>query len=442
LIRVFAKIGLLGFGGPAAQIALMHRIVVEEKRWLSEGRYLHALNYCMLLPGPEAQQLATYIGWLARGVKGGIAAGILFVLPGAVIMLALSVLYALFAELPLMQGVFYGIKCAVLAIVVQALLRIGGRALKTSALRLIALAAFCALFLFALPFPLVVLSAGVIGFLLHRTWPGTIVASGGHGAGKGGAHSGSIDAAIEDGRIQHTKSSATRFMLQTTLWLTLWLAPVAVLWLALGPDDLLTRLGLFFAQMAAVTFGGAYAVLAYVAQEAVSTYGWLSAKEMLHGLALAETTPGPLILVLQYVGFLAGFRDAVWGGIAGGIIASLLVLWVTFVPSFLWIFAGAPYAERLRSMPGISAALAAITAAVTGVIASLALWFALHVLFARVDLWRSGPFTLNLPDWATLDPAALALTLAALVLTLRFKLGVGWLVLIFAATGLARTALV
>jgi len=437
LCRTFAYVGAVGFGGPAAQIALLHRELVERRRWLDEEEFLAALRLCMLLPGPEAQQLATYIGWLAHGVKGGIAAGLLFVLPGAGVMLTLSVLYALYAELPLLQGIFYGIKCAVLAIVLQALIRIAGRALKTTALRLIALAAFLALFLFALPFPLVVLGAGLLGYALHRTLPDAFVLGGGHGSARGAPHTGAIDLAIEDGRIAHTSASGGRFAFQGVAWTCLWLAPVAALWLALGPEDVFTRLGAFFAQMAVVTFGGAYAVLAYVAQEAVQTHGWLDAKEMLHGLALAETTPGPLILVLQYVGFLAGFRDPVWGGVAGGVLASVLVLWVTFVPSFLWIFAGAPYAEKLRANPALSAALAAITAAVAGVIANLALWFAIHVVFQSVGALTAGPLKTIAPDPASIDGIALALVAAAVALVLRTKLPVLALVGLFAAAGLA-----
>lgn len=429
LVRAFARIGLLGFGGPAAQIALMHRIVVDEKRWLGEARFLHALNFCMLLPGPEAQQLATYTGWLARGVTGGLVAGLLFILPGALVMMGLSALYAFHADLAWVQGVFYGVKCAVIALVVQALIRIAHRALKTGALRAVALAAFLALFLFALPFPLVILAAAVVGLVLARLAPAAPAAA----AGAPGA----IDLAMDQGLLPHTAARPARFWMQLALWTALWLAPVAVLLLALGPGNVFADLAGFFARMAVVTFGGAYAVLAYVAQAAVETHGWLSASEMIDGLGLAETTPGPLILVLQFVGFLAAFRaetglDPLLAGLLGG----LLTLWVTFAPSFLFIFAGAPYAERLRQNVGLASALAAISAAVVGVIAHLALWFALHVLFARVSDWSAGPLRLAVPDWTTLDGTALALTALALVLVLRLRIGVAPLVLVFALAGL------
>ncbi len=437
LVRTFAYVGAASFGGPAAQIALMHRIVVDEKKWLGEARYLHALNFCMLLPGPEAQQLATYVGWLAHGVKGGIAAGLLFVLPGAIVMGVLSALYAAYAELPLVQGVFYGVKCAVLAIVVQALVRIAGRALKTTPLRLIALAAFLALFLFALPFPLVVIGAGVVGFVLSRVEPGWIAGGAAHAAASGSAE-GSIDAAIEDGRIVHTRAAPRRFWATAALWIAIWLAPVAALLAAFGPDDVFARLGVFFAQMAVVTFGGAYAVLAYVAQEAVQNYGWLDAKEMLHGLALAETTPGPLVLVLQFVGFLAGYgAETGLPPMLAGLLASLLVLWVTFVPSFLWIFAGAPYAETLRGKPALAAALAAITAAVVGVILNLAIWFALHVVVREVGRFEALGISVAWPNLASVDWIAAALVALALLAVLRFKAGVLPLLGAFAAVGVA-----
>ncbi len=431
LTRAFAKIGLLGFGGPAAQIALMHRIVVDEKRWLGEARFLHALNYCMLLPGPEAQQLATYTGWLAHGVKGGLIAGLLFILPGALIMLGLSALYALHADLVWVQGTFYGVKCAVIALVVEALFRIARRALKTGPLRAIAIAAFLALFLFALPFPLVIVAAALIGLIIARYTPPP--------APTPPSERGAIDIAMEEGLLPHTIARPARFWGQAALWLTLWLTPVVVLLLTLGPGNVFTDLATFFARMAVVTFGGAYAVLAYVAQAAVETHGWVTAVQMIDGLGLAETTPGPLILVLEFVGFLAAFGaatglDPLLAGAAG----ALLTLWVTFAPSFLFIFAGAPYAERLRQNRSATAALAAISAAVVGVIAHLALWFALHVLFARVGTFEAGPLKISAPDWQTLDPAAIAMTGLALVLALRFRLGVAWLVLLFAAIGLAR----
>jgi len=435
--RVFGKIGLLSFGGPAAQIALMHTLLVDEKRWIGERRFLHALNYCMLLPGPEAQQLATYIGWLMHGVKGGLIAGLLFILPGALVMLALSALYAAYAEVPLIAGAFYGIKCAVLAIVVQAVLRVAGRALKTTALRLIALAAFLALFLFALPFPVVILAAGLGGFVLSRLAPGAIAGGGGHKAHAGSPEYGLIDAFMDRGALPHTKANARAFWRHAATWLIVWLAPVGAIVGLLGTGDVFADLGLFFSKMAVVTFGGAYAVLSYVAQEAVQTYAWLTASEMVDGLGLAETTPGPLILVLEFVGFLAAFRAATGlDPLLAGALGALVTLWATFAPSFIFIFAGAPYAEALRTRPGLSAALTAITAAVVGVIANLALWFALHVLFAKVGHLDALGLHMPLPEFSSLDPVAAALALAAVALVLTGRVGVAALVALFAAAGL------
>ena len=439
LTRTFAKIGVLGFGGPAAQIALMHRIVVDEKRWLGEARFLHALNYCMLLPGPEAQQLATYIGWLTHGARGGLISGMLFILPGALVMLALSGLYVAFAHVPLIQGVFYGVKCAVLVIVLQALTRLAGRALKTSALRWLALIAFIALFFFAAPFPLVVLGAGLAGFILAHALPGAMATSRTHAANADAPLHGVIDAHLNAGALPHTQPSASRFWRQLAAGLALWLAPVALLALLL-PGSVFADLARFFATMAVVTFGGAYAVLSYVAQEAVQTYAWLSPAQMIDGLGLAETTPGPLILVLQFIGFLAAFgADTGLNPFIAGAAGAVLTLWVTFAPSFLFIFAGAPYAEALRTRPGLTAALAGVTAAVVGVIANLALWFALHVLFAEVTTFSAYGLTLAVPRLATIDLTALALTAAAILLALRFRMGVGTLVALFAALGMAVT---
>ncbi len=420
LTSAFARIGVLSFGGPAAQIALMHKICVEEKRWIDEDRYLHALNYCMLLPGPEAQQLATYIGWLLHGVRGGIVAGLLFVLPGLAVILGLSALYALYQETSLVTGLFFGLKAAVLAIVVEAVIRIGKRALKTSFHRGLAAAAFFALFLFSVPFPLVVLAAALIG-LLHA---------------RGGETS--------TAEISQQISARPPFFSQVAtllFWIAVWLAPLPLLWLAL-PETALPEVQSFFSQMALVTFGGAYAVLAYVAQVAVDHYAWLKPGEMLDGLALAETTPGPLVLVLSYVGFLAGFResgalDPLIGGLLGGLIAA----WATFIPSFIWIFAGAPYVERLRGNHLLSAALSAITAAVVGVILNLAVWFALHVVFTQVepvDLATLGPLTLSVPQpvWSSLDWQALVIAVIAAVLIFRFHIGIGKTLLAAGALGL------
>ncbi|MFM9843507.1 MAG: chromate efflux transporter [Dongiaceae bacterium] len=419
--RLWLKVGCLGFGGPAGQIALMHRLVVDEKRWVGEERFLHALNYCMLLPGPEAQQLAIYLGWLLHRTAGGLIAGILFVLPGAIVMFGLSLAYVWSRQFELSAGVFLGLKAAVLAIVVEAVIRIGRRALKNRLMVGIAAAAFLAIFIFQVPFPLIVLSAGAIGAIGANRRPDLFTAAG-HDGGAGKA--GLIDRIIDGGGAAHTKPSSGHVWRTLLLWLPLWLAPVAVLVFLLGPDHLFSQIALFFSKMAVVTFGGAYAVLAYVAQEAVQGYGWLRPGEMLDGLALAETTPGPLILVLQFVGFLGAYHAP--GALApwfAGLIASLLTLWVTFAPCFLWIFLGAPYVERVRSNAMLSGALAAITAAVVGVILNLALWFSLHSIFSEVRPGELGVFSLPLPVLSSIDWLALALTAMALVATLRFKTG-------------------
>lgn len=413
-VIVWWRIGLLSFGGPAGQIALMHRIVVEEKRWLDEARFLHALNYCMLLPGPEAQQLATYIGWLLHGVRGGLVAGLLFILPGAVAILALSWLYVLLGNLTLVEGLFFGLKAAVLAIVVQALMRIAGRALQGTLKPMLALAAFIALFIFELPFPLVVIGAGLVGYLGARLFPTsqeTLPA---------------IDSPI-------TVRPGTR--LAALVCLLLWFGTVGGLYALLGNENVFAQLAGFFSKMAVITFGGAYAVLAYVAQQGVEHYQWLRPGEMLDGLAMAETTPGPLILVTQFVGFLAGLREGMaQPSLLAATAGALLTLWVTFLPCFVWIFAGAPYIEKLRAHHALSAALAAITAAVVGVIANLALWFALNALFAehtRVTAWG---LNLLLPRPATLDIPLLVIT--ALAFALVFVLRVGMLPLLGACAAI------
>jgi chromate transporter len=417
-LKVWAYIGCVNFGGPAGQIALMHKLLVEEKRWISDARYFHALNYCMLLPGPEAQQLATYVGWLMHGLKGGLAAGLLFILPGALVMLTLSILYVNYADLAFVNAIFYGVKAAVLAIVVEAILRIAKRAFTGPAMIWIAAAAFAALFFFAVPFPLVVLAAAIAGIVGANHAPDQFRAKG-YAVHDGAAQSAfAVDEAMDRGELPHTKATSAGTATTVLIWLAIWLAPVLAIALVLGPNSVFTKLATFFSTMSVVTFGGAYAVLAYVAQEAVATYNWLTAPEMLEGLALAETTPGPLILVLQHVGFLAGFRT---GGMLQGIAGAAVTLWVTFAPSFLWIFAGAPYAERLRENRAASAALAAITAAVVGVILNLAIWFALHVVFAKVEMQNWGPLHVEVPDPTSLDPIALAIAAAALLVLLRFK---------------------
>jgi chromate transporter len=408
-LRVWLRIGLLSFGGPAAQIAVMHREVVEQRHWVSDARFLHALNFCMLLPGPEAQQLATYLGWLMHGVRGGLAAGLLFILPGAAVMLALSIIYATLGDVPIVAALFFGLKCAVLVLVVEALIKVAKRALKGPVPVALAVAAFAALALFNVPFPLVVLAALAIGFALPSAFSG-----GGHGAAKDGPPA-LLDAAIaaDPERIPRMAGAARRAGLFA---LALWLWPVVLL-MGYGVYG---DIAWFFSKLAVVTFGGAYAVLAYAAQEAVEHYQWLSAPEMLAGLGLAETTPGPLILVLQFVGFLAGYRaDGVWGGIAG----SVLTLWVTFAPCFAWIFLGAPFVERLHAAPRLKGALGAVTAAVVGVIANLALWFGLRVIFRDVQVSSFGPIRIDLPVVASLDPAALALAIFAAVLLFPMKQG-------------------
>jgi len=408
-LRVWARIGCLSFGGPAGQIALMHREVVDERRWISDQRFLHALNFCTLLPGPEAMQLATYLGWLMHGVRGGVAAGLLFILPGAVVMLLLSLVYALLGDVPIIAAIFLGLKCAVLVLVVEALLRVARRALKGAVAWGTAAAAFVALAALALPFPVVVLAAGLIGFLA----PGQFAAP---GHGKAGQVTESLlDRFLADnpGHIAGLTAAARRAGL---IAMALWLWPVALL----APiGGVYFDVAWFFSKMSVVTFGGAYAVLAYVAQEAVEHYRWLSAPEMLAGLGLAETTPGPLILVLQFVGFLAGFREG--GGVLGGIGASILTLWVTFLPCFAWVFLCAPWVERLHDQERLKGALAAVTAAVVGVIANLALWFSLRVIFAEVI---PGPLGFDMPVLSSVQPLNLALALLAGGCVFKWRLGV------------------
>ncbi len=417
--RLWAKLGFINFGGPAAQIAMMHRMVVDERRWIGETRFLHALNFCTLLPGPEAQQLATYIGWLLHRTLGGIVAGSMFVLPGYICIMALSWLYAVHGEVPVVAALFYGLQCAILAIVFQAVVRIGTRALKNAAMVTLAALAFVALFFLHVPFPIVVIGAGLVGFVGHRIAPDLFKGSG-HGGGKG---DGAADRVIEDG-ADHLTPRAAHAIKVALIGLSLWLGPVALLWGTLGWQSTWTQLGIFFSEMAVVSFGGAYAVLAYVAQEAVNHYGWLQPEEMLSGLALAETTPGPLILVVQFVGFLAGYRDpGTLNPSLAGMLAATLVVWVTFVPSFLWILVGAPYVERLRGLPQLDAALTAITAAIVGVILNLAVWFALHVVFAEVKFVDVGWLSLPRPSMNTLDPVALILALASAIALFRFKRG-------------------
>ncbi|MET0362163.1 MAG: chromate efflux transporter [Sphingobium sp.] len=421
LVRVFGRIGLISFGGPAGQIALMHRELVEERGWVEEGPYLRALNVCHLLPGPEAQQLATWIGWRLHGTKGGLAAGLLFVLPGAAVMLGLSILYALAANLTIVAALFLGIKAAVLAIVAQALIRIGRRALDSGFKRALAALAFAALFFLALPFPLVVIGAGAVGFLIARIRPDWLKA---HAAPADAAPAGPMPI-----------GATLRSIL---LWLVIWAGPMLAVLLTLGSDHVLWKIGAFFSQLAVVTFGGAYAVLAYMAQEAVQQMHWLSAKEMTDGLGLAETTPGPLIMVTQFVGFLGAFRaPAPFTPLMAGTLGALLTTWVTFAPCFLWIFSVAPWMERLERAPRLQGALSALTAAIVGVIANLTLWFAIHVLFARVAEPRYGPVRLTVPDLGSIDWRIAVITALAAVLIFGAKRGVMTVLAVSAAAGLA-----
>ncbi len=421
--RIWARIGLLSFGGPAGQIALMHRILVEEQRWLGEKRFLHALNYCMLLPGPEAMQLAVYIGWLMHRTLGGIIAGVLFVLPGVVAIMALSWIYALYGNVGPVEALFFGLKAAVLAIVVQAVIRIGTRALKNGAMVAVAAASFVAIFGFAVPFPLIILIAGLIGFFGARAGLPAFLGGGGHGK-VGKVQVDDADTLLGEESPDHTRVNRAWAFRISAVFLALWLAPVALLFAVFGPGNVFAQIAAFFSVMAVVTFGGAYAVLAYVAQEAVQNYGWLAPGEMLDGLGMAETTPGPLIMVTQFVGFMGAFRDA--SGLSplmAATLGGLLTTWVTFTPCFLSIFLGAPFIERLRDNKVLTAALTAITAAVVGVILNLAVWFGLHVVFDEVRTVTAFGLDLDVPIWSTVNPAAAALVLAALVVVFHFKLG-------------------
>ena len=425
-LRVWARVAALSFGGPAGQIAVMHRIIVEEKRWISETRFLHALNYCMLLPGPEAQQLATYIGWLMHGVRGGLAAGLLFILPGIIAIMALSYIYALFGSVGFIAALFFGLKAAVLAIVVEAVMRVGKRALKNRIMQIFAGAAFIALFIFQLPFPLVILVAGILGYVGARMEHPAFLGGHAHGtAPKQDAPS------LLDDAAHLTQSARAGAMFGAVGAALLWLVPVAALIALLGPDHVFSQIAIFFSKMAVVTFGGAYAVLAYVAQQAVENFHWLKPGEMLDGLGMAETTPGPLVMVLQFVGFMGAFREAGnLSPIIAGTIGGLIATWVTFAPCFLWIFLGAPFIERLRANKAIAGALSAITAAVVGVILNLAIWFAIHTIFAQTQAWHG----MDLPVLLSLNPAALALSMGAAYAIFRMKAG---MLQVLAATSVA-----
>jgi len=410
-LRVWLKIGCLGFGGPAGQIALMHRVLVDEKKWVEESRYLHALNFCMLLPGPEAQKLATYVGWLLHGVRGGLAAGILFVLPGALVMLGVSLLYVLGRGIPAVEGALFGIKAAVLVIVVEALLRIGRRALKGRLLMGIAALAFIGIFFLDLPFPLIVALAAAAGFFT------------------------SLRSEKPEPAPPGRWTQAARYAAVGT---ALWLAPILLVLATLGSSHVLSEIAAFFSKLALVSFGGAYALLAYMAQQAVENYQWMTAPEMVDGLGLAETLPGPLIKVTQFVGFLAAWRDpAPFSPLGAGVLGAALTTWVTFALPMMLIFVGAPFIEQLRSNQRLSGALAAVTAAVVGVILNLTIWFALHVLFARVTETRAGPLRWYAFDPASIDLRVAALAVVAAVLAFVFHRGLVQLVAIMAALGIA-----
>ncbi|MCR9069265.1 MAG: chromate efflux transporter [Rhodobacteraceae bacterium] len=409
ITRVFGRIGILSFGGPAAQIALMHKELVDDRPWMTEKQFLNALSFCMLLPGPEAMQLASYAGWRMAGVTGGLIAGLLFVLPGAAVILALAALYAQFGQIPLVEALFMGIKATVIIIVLQALLKVSKKALTGLLPYVLAGAAFLGIYAFQVPFPVIILAAAAIGAVFMAgdapdTPPAPVSARG-------------------TGRT-------------IAIWAFVWLAPLAALWL-IAPDGLLTQIGLFFSKLAVVTFGGAYAVLAYLVQEVVADYGWLTTAQMMDALGLAETTPGPLILVTEFVGFLAGAAE---GGFGLGLAAAVVTLWVTFVPCFLWIFAGAPYVEWISHQPRLTGALNAITAAVVGVILNLSLWFALQVLFGEVTNVALGPMTLALPKLSTLIPGALILSALAAALLLWRKIDLLKVLPVMALAGLGYVA--
>ncbi len=432
-VRVWAYIGVNSFGGPAGQIAVMHREIVERRNWVSERRFLHALNYCMVLPGPEAQQLATYVGWLMHGVRGGVFAGSLFVIPGFIAMLALSVMYAVFGQVTWVSGLLFGIQAAVVAIVVEAVIRIGRRTLRSTALRIIAGSSFLAIFVLNIPFPLIILVAGLFGWFAGRSRPHWFPL---------GRHGRETD---EDGPKallpddEHITRTASRSALRAAgIALVLWMIPVIGLVVLLGTSSIFTQEALLFSKAAVVTFGGAYAVLGYVAQQAVDRYGWITPNDMITGLGLAETTPGPLIMVVQFVGFLAAYNNpGSLPPLLAGFLGSVITVWVTFVPCFLFIFLGAPWVERLRDNRALSHALTAIGAAVAGVVLNLAVWFALHTMFGTVTDETVGPFHLSVPEWSSIQYASIAISLVAAVLVFRFKVGTLKVLAVSAALGTA-----
>ncbi|WP_425615017.1 chromate efflux transporter [Anatilimnocola sp. NA78] len=442
----WCRIAGLSFGGPTAQIAVMHRILVDEKKWVGEARFLHALNFCMLLPGPEAQQLATYIGWLMHGTRGALTAGLLFILPGFVSILALSIVYVLYQQVPAVDAVFFGLKSAILAVVLQAVVRIGSRVLKTRAMLLISVAAFLAIFFLHVPFPLVILVAGAVGLIGHRLAPTWFPTMQPHG--KKGAVSDADDLRIENGeQVDPTalavRATWSRTLLVASLWLAIWWLPIGLVALLFGRESVFAVQGVFFSKAALVTFGGAYSVLTYIAQEAVHRYGWLKPAEMLDGLGLAETTPGPLIMVVQFVAFLGAYNNPGehLSPLAAGVLGSVVTVWATFAPCFLYIITAAPWIETLRRSQALSAGLAAVTAAVVGVVLNLAIWLAVHTLFRTVHEASTSiagiKFHWLVPDWSSLSFGTLLCMSVALVLIFVIKRSVLFSLAMTVAVGLA-----
>ena len=405
----WCKIGLLSFGGPAAQIALMHREIVENKKWLSEDQFLNALNFCMLLPGPEAMQLATYSGWRINGTLGGLIAGLLFVLPGAFLITLLAVIYAFFGDVPLINSLFLGVKATVVVIVIQALLKVSKKALKTHYHTSIAVTAFISIFFFNLPYPFIIFVSAFFGYLM-------------------------LPNKINVKQIQQSQP-LTKTLKTILTWLVVWWIPILIVYL-ISDQKILTEITIFFSKLAVVTFGGAYAVLSYMAQDVVITKDWLTAGQMMDGLGLAETTPGPLILVTEFVGFLAAFQE---GGIKLALIAGFLTLWVTFIPCFLWIFAGAPYIDWISSQPRLHGALSAITASVVGVILNLSIWFMLHVFFEKISDVQFGPINLLWPNFSYINVPAIFLTSISIWLIIKLKWNIASVLLINASLALLQS---
>src|SRR3989475_7877657 len=433
--RVWLRVAILSFGGPAGQIAVMHRILVEEKNWISESRFLHALNYCMLLPWPEAQQLATYIGWLLHRTAGGIMAGGLFILPGVIAIMGLSYIYAAYGNVGFVEAVFFGLKAAVLAIVVHAVVRVGKRALRNRLLIALAAIAFVAIFFFNVPFPIIIIAAGLIGYFGARSGRPEFAAIE-HGGGN--KKTAAVDSLLGEELPDHVRPTVARALKVSSVWLLLWVVPVAALLIGLGQANVFSQIALFFSKMAMVTFGGAYAVLAYVAQQAVEHYHWVQPREMLDGLGMAETTPGPLIMVLQFVGFMAAYRDpGTLSPMLAATLGGLLATWVTFTPCFLWIFLGAPFVEVLRENKPLNTALSALTAAVVGVVLNLAIWFAIPTVFREVWPVRTFGLSFDMPVWGSLDIAAFVLAAAAATAIFRLNIGMLWVLAGSCAAGVA-----